>query len=282
MLSKKKHYLIAFLLAASAQAQSATLPTRDASDIRYPNGARNAISITFDDARQSQVTEGLPILDLHQVKATFYVVPQFVEKQLEGWKAAVKAGHEIGNHTTSHLCTGNFQWLRDINAGLEQVDLEWLEQDILKANKAIEAALNVRPKAFAYPCGQNFVGRGEAVKSYIPLIAKHFETGRRWLDETSNNPGYVDFAQLTSLPMDGKTFSQIKEMLDYYRGNNSWIILAGHEVGKSGLYTTDSAMLEELLVYLKDPKNGYWLATVSEIADNIKAQRQSTKLENSQ
>ena len=37
----------------------------------YPNNAKHAISISFDDARKSQVEVGLPILNKHQVKATF-------------------------------------------------------------------------------------------------------------------------------------------------------------------------------------------------------------------
>lgn len=246
----------------------------DAQKIVYPQGARNAISITFDDARATQLSHGFPILERHNVKATFYVVPKFVETNLEGWKGVVKAGHEIGNHTSSHLCTGNFQWLRDLNAGLEQVDLAWLEQDIQKATQSLKAQLGTDIKSFAYPCGQTFVGRGSEVKSYVPLVAKHFETGRRWMDETGNNPGYVDFAQLTSLPMDGRTYEQIIEMIEYFRMNNAWIILAGHEVGQLAQYSTDTEVLEKLLAYLNDPKNGYWVAPVSKVAAVIKAQRE--------
>lgn len=254
-------------------AHSTVLPIVDAQKIVYPQGARNAISITFDDARATQLSHGVPILERHNVKATFYVVPKFVETNLEGWKGVVKAGHEIGNHTSSHLCTGNFQWLRDLNAGLEQVDLAWLEQDILHASQSLKAQLGTDIKSFAYPCGQTFVGRGSEVKSYVPLVAKHFETGRRWMDETGNNPGYVDFAQLTSLPMDGRTYEQIIEMIEYFRTNNAWIILAGHEVGQLAQYSTDADVLEKLLVYLNEPKNGYWVAPVSKVAELIKAQR---------
>ncbi len=240
----------------------------------YPNKAKNAISISFDDARHSQVDTGLALLDKYQVKATFYVSPFNVKERVEKWQMAVKSGHEIANHTTSHLCTGNFEWLRKQGVSLEQITLKGIEQDILKAQDYIKHTLGIEPTSFAYPCGNTFVGRGANTKSYVPVIAKHFETGRTWLDETANNPNFTDFTQLTSLAIDGLTFEQIKTMLEQHRTNNSWIILAGHEVGKSSQYTTDSEALEKLIVYLQNPDNGFWLDTVSNVAKYVKANRQ--------
>ena len=37
-------------------------------------GKTAALSLTFDDARLSQVDQGLPLLDAYGVKATFYVL----------------------------------------------------------------------------------------------------------------------------------------------------------------------------------------------------------------
>ncbi|TQF73165.1 polysaccharide deacetylase family protein [Pseudoalteromonas luteoviolacea] len=240
----------------------------------YPNNARNAISLSFDDARESQVDIAIPLLNKHGVKGTFYVNPQFAKKRLEGWKKAVKQGHELGNHTSSHLCTGNFAWLRKQGLGLEQVDLAWLRSDIESTTKFMQAEFGITPQSFAYPCGNTFVGRGEQVKSYVPLVAKMFKTGRTWLDETGNNPTYTDFAQLAGNRMDGMTFDEIKTLLEMLREDNKWIILAGHDVGEKGLYTVDKDALDTLIAYLKDPKNGFWLATVNEVASYIETQRE--------
>ncbi|OCQ18403.1 polysaccharide deacetylase [Pseudoalteromonas luteoviolacea] len=239
----------------------------------YPNNARNAISLSFDDARNSQVDVAIPILNKHNVKGTFYVNPQFAMERLEGWKKAVKHGHELGNHTSSHLCTGNFEWLRSKGQGLEQVDLAWLRKDIESTTAFLQKQFNITPLSFAYPCGNTFVGRGKQVKSYVPLIAEMFKTGRTWLDETGNNPTYTDFSQLAGNRMDGMTFEEIRDMLELLREDNKWIILAGHDVGKKGMYTVDKDALEALIVYLKDPKNGFWLATVNEVASHIEEYR---------
>src|SRR5215510_2060295 len=78
----------------------------------WPDGKRAALSLSFDDARQSQVDTGLTLLDKHNIKVTFYVVPAAVERKLDGWKKVVMSGHEIGNHSLNHPCTGNFTWSR--------------------------------------------------------------------------------------------------------------------------------------------------------------------------
>ncbi|MCF2859903.1 polysaccharide deacetylase family protein [Pseudoalteromonas sp. SMS1] len=239
----------------------------------YPNNARNAISLSFDDARESQIDVAIPLLNKYGVKGTFYVNPQFAMTRLEGWKKAVKQGHELGNHTSSHLCSGNFEWLRKQGLGLEQVDLAWLRKDIESTTQFMQAQFDVSPASFAYPCGNTFVGRGKEVRSYVPLIAEMFKTGRTWLDETGNNPTYTDFAQLAGNRMDGMTFEEIKDLLALLREDNKWIILAGHEVGEKGMYSVDKEALEALIVYLQDPKNGFWLATVTEVANHIEAQR---------
>ncbi|MBQ4845415.1 polysaccharide deacetylase family protein [Pseudoalteromonas sp. MMG005] len=242
---------------------------------KYPSGAQNAVSITFDDARDSQITVGMDIFAKHQVKGTFYVVPESVSRQLIGWKKAVEYGHEIANHTSNHTCTGNFEWLRARGMSLENATLDWLKNDIGQANSYLKTHLGITPTSFAYPCGNTFVGRGVDTRSYVPLIAQQFQFGRTWNDETANNPNFTDFAKLTAIRIDGQSFKQIKTTLESVKHNNSWIILAGHEVGEKGLYTVDKTVLDQLITYLKDPKNGYWLETVNTIGSYIKQHRKA-------
>ena len=239
----------------------------------YPKNAQNAVSLSFDDARVSQVDIGLPILDKYGVKATFYVVPNAVEERLAGWQQAAKNGHEIANHTANHVCSGNFEWLRQKGLGLEQIDLNWLAEDMDITSRYIEEKLAVKATGFAYPCGHTFVGQGEKTQSYVPLVAEKFNVGRTWNDETGNNPNYVDMAQVAAIRMDGMSFEQLVEMIEFMRVNNSWIVLAGHEVGKSGWYTVDEQVLVQLIAYFNDPKNGYWLDTIDNVATHITKQR---------
>ena len=54
-------------------------------------------------------------------------------------------------------------------------------------------------------------------KSYVPLIAEMFITGRGFMEETPNDPAYVDFAQITGIEMDGKDFEQLLPMIEAAR-----------------------------------------------------------------
>ena len=237
----------------------------------WPGGARMALSLSFDDGRESQVTAGLPVFARHGAKVTLFVVPSAVERRLDGWKQAVAAGHEIGNHSLTHSCSGNFPFSRQ--KALEEHSLQRMREELVTANARIAELLGVTPRTFAYPCGQTFVGRGRATQSYVPVIAELFLAGRGWMDEAANDPSYVDLAQTTGVEMDGRDFAQIRPLLDDARKAGAWLVLAGHEIGAGGRQTTRIAMLDELLAYAKDPANGIWLATVAEAADLV-AKRQ--------
>jgi peptidoglycan/xylan/chitin deacetylase (PgdA/CDA1 family) len=239
--------------------------------IAWPQGKQIAVSITFDDARASQVDVGTALLDKYDVKATFFVVPGAVKQRLEGWKKATATGHEIGNHSLIHPCSGNFLWARE--KALENYTVETMRSELARANSEIQTLLGVTPQVFAYPCGQSFVGRGKDVKSYVPLIAEMFMLGRGWLDEGANDPTYCDFAQLTGIEMDGKDFSEILPILQSAKANNLWVVLAGHEMGEGGAQTTRLSMLKELIEYSKNPANGIWLAPIGTVAKYVQSKR---------
>lgn len=242
-----------------------------AQDFTWPEGKRVAVSLTFDDGRTSQVDVGLPLFERFEAKATFYVVPGAVEQRLDGWKQIVAHGHEIGNHTLNHPCTGNFAWSRD--KAIEEYTLRKMQDELDEANRRIEVLLGVRPESFAYPCGQTYVGRGVDTRSYVPLVAQTFRSGRGWLDEGPNDPSYADLAQLTGVEMDGKDFDAIRYLIDDAAKSGAWLVLAGHEIGRDGRQTTRVDMLEKLLAYASDPDNGIWIAPVAVVARYVEARR---------
>ena len=234
---------------------------------RWPQGKRAAVSLTFDDARPSQVDRGLPIFAKYGVRATFYVSPDNIGQRLEGWKKAAAEDHEIGNHTMTHPCTGNYPGFRE--RALEDMTLGRMAAEIDRAGAEIFRLLGVRPRTFAYPCGQTFVGRGRHVASFVPLVAERFLAGRKWLSEDSNDPEVCDLAQLLSTESDGRSFEEIRPLLERAAAEGRWLILTGHEVGEGGFQTTPAATVEELCRFASDPKNGIWLDTVARIGEEV-------------
>jgi peptidoglycan/xylan/chitin deacetylase (PgdA/CDA1 family) len=260
-----------FVIIVAAQSYT-TGNTRENPGFRWPEGKKMALSLTFDDARPSEVTNGIPLLDRYGVKATFYVVPSNVLKKLDVWKKAVKNGHEIGNHTVRHPCTGNHHWAR--RKALEDYTLYDMIMELDSANRFIEKNLGVRPRSYAYTCGETFVGRGKNTRSYVPVVAEMFENGRGGANVVPNDPSFCDMYQLTSLGSDGKSFEEILPLIESAKDKGQWLILVGHEMAEAERrQTTLLSTVEEICKYATDPANGIWIDNVSDIADYIREQR---------
>ena len=234
----------------------------------WPKTKKAALSLTFDDARASQLQAALPILNRYNVKATFYVVPDPVEKNLQGWREVVQAGHEIGNHTVTHPCSGNYEFSR--HNAIEDYTMQRIEAEISGATKRIEDLLNVTPRTFAYPCGEKFVGRGENCQSYVPLVARQFLAGRGAGSQSENAPAACDLSQLLAGGMDNQAYEPLRKLIERSSEQNGWLILVGHEAGERGVQRVDVEALDHICRFAADPANGLWIDTVANVAGFIR------------
>ncbi len=232
----------------------------------WPHGCRVALSLSFDDARPSQLDVAMPVLRAHRVRASFYVLPAPVRCRLGEWRAVLAAGHEIGNHTATHPCSGNFAFSRG-NA-LEDYTLERMEAEIDRSSDRIEALLGVQPSSFAYPCGQSFVGRGQSRTSYVPAVARRFLAARGYAGETSNDPVLCDLAHLEAFAVDGVDADGLVRLVDDDGADGRWVIMAGHDVGEGGAQTVAVSALEGLCRRLS--QGGVWVAPVAEVARHLR------------
>jgi peptidoglycan/xylan/chitin deacetylase (PgdA/CDA1 family) len=264
-------------MANSADLRGPATQPPSAQSFQWPHGKKAALSLSFDDARFTQADVGLALLQQYGVKATFYVSLDRLPQRLPAWQEAVKAGHEIGNHSLKHAGSGNFDWAR--SNPLESYTLERMRQELIEANRQIHDALGVTPVSFAYPCGMKFVGRGESTQSFVPLIASLFESGRGYMDEGYNAPGYCDPAQLMGIPSDGHTFQETQGMIEQAMRTGGWIILAGHEIGDTP-GATQVSFLKELLAYVQDPAHPIWVDTVGSVAAYLKTHSAQAEYKN--
>ncbi|MEG6510755.1 polysaccharide deacetylase family protein [Desulforamulus ruminis] len=63
---------------------------------------QKVVALTFDDGPTKNTNQLLQLLDKYNVKATFFLIGNEIEKYPEEAKKIVKAGHQMGNHTYSH------------------------------------------------------------------------------------------------------------------------------------------------------------------------------------
>ena len=63
---------------------------------------QKTVALTFDDGPNDKADHVLHILKQANIKATFFLIGESIEKYPEEAEKLVQAGHEIGNHTYSH------------------------------------------------------------------------------------------------------------------------------------------------------------------------------------
>lgn len=103
------------------------------------------IALTFDDGPNENVTDLLSLLKKYNVKATFFLIGNELEKHPKEGRKIAEAGHQIGNHTYSH------------NRMIFKTQ-SFIKQEIEKTNKLIrntgyEGEIDFRP-----PNGKKLVG----------------------------------------------------------------------------------------------------------------------------
>ena len=100
------------------------------------------LSISFDAAWGNEDTQQLiDILGKYDIKATFFVVGEWVDKYPESVKALHDAGHEVMNHSDDH-------------AHFTKLSKQQMQENISACNDKIEAVTGVRPTLFRPPYGE--------------------------------------------------------------------------------------------------------------------------------
>jgi len=113
--------------------------------IRGPQEGKR-VSLTFDDGPAEPFTrQVLDILREHQVPATFFVCGKNVEKHPDMLRRIVAEGHEVGNHTYSHL----FVYFKSRRRMAEEID---------RTQAVIEGVVGFRPNVFRPPYGARWFG----------------------------------------------------------------------------------------------------------------------------
>ena len=104
------------------------------------SGNNNSVALTFDDGPSPDTLEILDVLHAENVKATFFLIGESVEKYPEIARKIADEGHEIGNHSFSHpiylFCSANK-----------------VRNELEKTQEVIEKAIGVAPKLARPPCG---------------------------------------------------------------------------------------------------------------------------------
>lgn len=228
----------------------------------WPNGARAAVSLAYDDALDSQLDIALPALRRYELKATFYLIlsAPTVRARMADWRAAAQDGYELGNHTLFHQCSGSVAsrtWVRP-HRNLDTTSVAQMLDQVQVANTLLQAIDGKQERTFNAPCFEQLAS-GEP---YWPAIREEFFALRP--------PG------ITPVGMSGE---QLIALVKQEGAKGGVVNLVFHGIGGDH-HTTSKEAHEELLRFLSEHCKEYWTDTYLNIKRYERAQADGATIVN--
>jgi len=242
-------------------------------DFSWPEGAKAAVNLAYDDALDTQLDNAIPALNRYGLKGSFYLTlaSDTVSSRLDEWRLAASRGHELGNHTLFHQCSASGpdrDWVRPYH-DLDGTTADELVEQILLANSMLYAIDGQTVRTFTAPCreleaaGVNYVERIEsefvAIKSDFGGVTPDMET----LDP---------YAVSVFSPVEVSGEHLISVVKEAAR-KGTMANFTFHGIGGNYLAVSSQAH-EELLEYLSENSDVYWVDTFLNIMNYVKSQNQ--------
>jgi Polysaccharide deacetylase len=173
-------------------------------------GFKGAVTYTFDDANQSQVSN-YPALQALGVHYTFFLIGNKIAANVNAWKQAVADGHEIGNETQTHSTPS----LQDVAAG----------------DQTIRSTLGANVYTMANPNGDT---------SYTPFAQQFYFLDRGVANGLMlpNAPSPDPFNLFAFIPPTSAPASAFNSQVDSARSSSGWrvFVVHGFTGGTDGAY----------------------------------------------
>ncbi len=248
----------------------------NAQDKNLWHGKLCAVSLTYDDALNVHLDNAIPILDSLGLKGTFYLsgyFPAFRERVAE-WKAAASKGHELGNHTLFHPCTGKLpgrEWVPP-DYDLGNYTMQRLLDEIKMANTLLEALAGKTKRSFAYPCSDTKIGDS----SYVDKIKDDFVAARGVQGEMPKL-NEIDLYNVGAYVISGQSGEELIDLVKKAMKSNALIVFLFHGVG--GEHSLDILLSEhrKLLHFLKQNEKDIGIAPFIDIAEHVREYSQGKK-----
>ncbi|WP_010545897.1 polysaccharide deacetylase family protein [Sphingomonas elodea] len=237
---------------------------------RWPNGAKAAVVLTYDDALTSQLDNVVPALDAAGFKGTFFLA-NVDGAQVGRWRQVAARGHELGNHTIFHPCT-KASYPADPRYVSEAYTPASMLREIIQQNVLLRA-LDGRPRhGFATPCGQSLAGGVDYLEdlrkaNLVPYV-------RGVVDTPAD--ARADVAKADPMHIPSRGFGEgatAEKMIAYVREaeqGGGWAVFLFHGVGGDYL-TVPDAEHRKLLDWLAAHRSEVWVTTLQGALDWAKA-----------
>ncbi|HYF50575.1 MAG TPA: polysaccharide deacetylase family protein [Planctomycetota bacterium] len=244
----------------------------------FPHPARCAVSLCYDDSQPVHPQVVAPALERHGFRGTFYcTITTDPMRNPQRWREVAARGHELGNHTLFHPChrvpPENFPWL-DSAYDLGDYTPARFEDELRVTELVLNLLDGKRERTYGNTCCHHTFGRGEKNVSMDEILKKVGFVAARGPKFGISYPDRPDFnlMQIGQLGGDGRSFEDIRKMIEEARETGGWANMLFHGVGKGShaLYI-DEAEHEKLLAWLAQNREMIWTAPAVEIAKHVRA-----------
>lgn len=230
-------------------------------------GKRAAVVITYDDAINEQIENAAPVLDSLGLKATFYITgfSTSVQSRLEAWKQLAATGHELGNHTLFHPCTGGAgrEWVSR-QTDLRNYDVKQMENEIRMTSLFLQALDGKIKRTFAFTCGDMKIGDS----LFMNGMKSDFVAARAVRDQM-HKIEEVDLYNVDCYVVNNHRFEQMKEWVDQAIESRSLLVILFHGVGGGHGLDVSLDAHRKLLRYIRQKEKDIYCSTMIDVAEYI-------------
>jgi len=228
------------------------------------NNKRAAVVLTYDDGIDINLDTVVPALDSAGFKGTFYVIggSPVIAKRLEEWRKAASSGHELGNHTLFHPCSGGpgRGFITD-ETDLQKYTVARAAKEIRLTNTLLESIDGKKNRTFAYPCGDSKIGDTYYYKS----VAADF-VAARGVNGKMNSIENMNMEDINSYAIINHSAKYMTDLVDEAIRTKSCVVFLFHGVGGGHSLNVELKEHQALLRYLKSHEKDLWVATMVDVA----------------
>ncbi|MCW3785480.1 polysaccharide deacetylase family protein [Plebeiibacterium sediminum] len=236
------------------------------------NGKQCAVVLTYDDALNVHLDHVIPCLDSGNLKGTFYLQGEspVIKNRMNEWRLASENGHELGNHSLTHPCTGQLkgrEWVSD-EKDLSKYSVYRAVNEILITNTLLQAIDGKQERTFAYPCGDAFID----TVNYYESLQNEF-VGARGVKSGMQHINEVDLKDIQCYMMNGQTGAEMIDLVKQATKTHTLLVFLFHGVGGEHSLNVSLEAHQELIQYLAKQQKKIWVAPLAEVAAFIKKEQ---------
>lgn len=230
----------------------------------WPEGRKAAVSLAYDDALDSQLDNAIPALDRHGLKGSFYLImsAETVRRRMYDWRAAAAKGHELGNHSLFHQCSGKGpgrEWVAP-QRDLDTTTVAQMRDQVELASTMLQALDGGAERTYTAPCGDLMAMDG----AYIDAVAPLFVGIKLIGDAVVADMATLDPSAVPVMAPVGMSGAQLIALVEEAGRKGTMVDFTFHGIGGDHLQVSEEAH-EELLAYLAAHRDRYWTAPFIDI-----------------